>query len=129
MQATSVGPVLEYGECNQKGKDPVTGRDVTQRGYKNARDDVSGYKCPGGNTNWANPVIYTPGMVNPYLTFTKMDGDKYDMYDGVIIQKMNDYCDNKFFEQWFIDVPASYFVSISYMCWCCRRQTIELTEN
>jgi fibro-slime domain-containing protein len=106
LQATSVGPVLEYGECNQKGKDPVTGRDVTQRGYKNARDDVSGYKCPGGNTNWANPVIYTPGMVNPYLQFTKMDGDKYDMYDGVIIQKMNDFCDNKFFEQWFLDVPG-----------------------
>ena len=23
-------------------------------------------------------------------------------------------------------LPASYFVSISYMCWCCRRQTIRL---
>ena len=30
---------------------------------------------------------------------------------------------------WRCRLPASYFVSISYMCWCCRRQTIELTEN
>lgn len=28
-------------------------------------------------------------------------------------------------------LPASYFVSISYMCWCCRRQsiTLELEQN
>ncbi|MBP5638598.1 MAG: fumarate hydratase [Victivallales bacterium] len=26
---------------------------------------------------------------------------------------------------WRCRLPASYFVSISYMCWCCRRQTIE----
>ena len=30
---------------------------------------------------------------------------------------------------WRCRLPASYFVSISYMCWCCRRQTIELTED
>ena len=30
---------------------------------------------------------------------------------------------------WRCRLPASYFVSISYMCWCCRRQTIVLTEN
>ena len=30
---------------------------------------------------------------------------------------------------WRCRLPASYFVSISYMCWCCRRQTIELTEE
>ncbi|MFA6816414.1 MAG: fumarate hydratase [Lentisphaeria bacterium] len=26
-------------------------------------------------------------------------------------------------------LPACYFVSISYMCWCCRRQTITLTNT
>ena len=30
---------------------------------------------------------------------------------------------------WRCRLPASYFVSISYMCWCCRRQTMELTED
>ncbi len=32
---------------------------------------------------------------------------------------------------WLCRVPASYFVSISYMCWCCRRQemTISLTTS
>ncbi|SIO13777.1 fibro-slime domain-containing protein [Fibrobacter sp. UWB11] len=106
LQNTSLGPVLKYGECNQKTKDAVTGADVTLRGYENAKDDVSGYKCPAGNTNWSNPVIYTPGMVMPYLLFTKMDGEKLDMYDGVIIQRANLYCDNQFFEQWYVDVPG-----------------------
>lgn len=27
---------------------------------------------------------------------------------------------------WRCRIPASYFVSISYMCWCCRRQSIQL---
>lgn len=107
LQQTSAGPVLEYGECAQKDKDAVTGADVTLRGYRNARADVSGYKCPNGNTNWANPVIYTPGMVNPYLMFTKLDANgKIDMYDGVIISKVNERCDNQFFEQWYTDVPG-----------------------
>ncbi|MBQ7652360.1 MAG: fumarate hydratase, partial [Victivallales bacterium] len=32
---------------------------------------------------------------------------------------------------WLCRVPASYFVSVSYMCWCCRRQeiTIGLENN
>ncbi len=30
---------------------------------------------------------------------------------------------------WRCRLPASYFVSISYMCWCCRRQTIELEAD
>ena len=33
------------------------------------------------------------------------------------------------FIDWRCRLPASYFVSISYMCWCCRRQTMELTED
>lgn len=107
LQQTSAGPILEYGECTQNGsKDSFTGKDKVLRGYRNARDDVSGYKCPNGNTNWANPVIYTPGMVNPHLMFTKMDGGKIDMYDGVVIRKVNERCDNQFFEEWFTDVPG-----------------------
>lgn len=27
---------------------------------------------------------------------------------------------------WRCRLPASYFVSVSYMCWCCRRQTVTL---
>ena len=104
LQATSLDSVLQYGEC--EGANPAL-PGTTQRGYKNARSDVSGYKCPNGKTNWANPVIYTPGMVNPYLTFTKAGADgKIDMYDGVIIQKMNERCDNQFFDQWYTDVPG-----------------------
>jgi len=28
---------------------------------------------------------------------------------------------------WRCRLPASYFVTISYMCWCCRRQSIRIT--
>ena len=102
LQTVSAGPVLEYGECSQKST-----QGWTQRGYKNAQNDVSGYKCPNGGTVWANPVIYTPGMVNPYLMFAPPGADgKIDMYDGVVISKMNERCDNKFFEQWYLDVPG-----------------------
>ena len=116
LQGTSTagGVVLEYGECKKKGIDPVTGKAVTMRGYYNAKEDVSGYKCPEGSVAWKNPVIYTPGMVNTYLAFTKKIGDKYNMYDGVVIQKsINPFtgkseplCDNQYFEQWFADVPG-----------------------
>ena len=102
LQTVSAGPVLEYGECSQKST-----QGWTQRGYKNAQNDVSGYKCPNGGTNWSNPVIYTPGMVNPYLIFAAPGADgKIDMYDGVVISKMNERCDNQFFEQWYLDVPG-----------------------
>ena len=114
LQGISVGPVLKYGECSQKSKDAVTGQDVTLRGYENAKDEVSGYKCPNGGTSWSNPVIYTPGMVSSYLMFTQMDGEKIDMYDGVIIKKSinpltglsDPLCDNQYFEQWYLDVPG-----------------------
>ncbi len=108
LQGTSKSDsVLEYGECTQKMRDALTGKEVTLRGYKNSRADVSGYKCPQGSMNWSNDVIYTPGMVSPYLLFTKMGDDgKLDMYDGVIITKLNERCDNQFFDQWFSDVPG-----------------------
>lgn len=107
LQGTSASnQVLLYGECAQKTKDAYQ-RDVILRGYENALNDVSGFKCPNGKTNWANEVIYTPGMVAPYLMFTKVGSDgKYDMYDGVVIQKLNPLCDNQYFEQWYLDVPG-----------------------
>ena len=106
LQQISIADTLKYGECSQKGVDPVTGSAVMMRGYSNAKDDVSGYKCPNGNTNWANPVIYTPGMVNPYLEFTKVDGEKINMFEGVVIKKLAERCDNQFFDEWFKDVPG-----------------------
>ena len=105
LQVLSSGPVLNYGECKDKGRD-ANGRTVTLRGYTNSRDDVSGYKCPGDSV-WANPVIYTPGMVSPYLNFTKVSSDGTpDMYEGVIINKINERCDNVYFNQWYADVPG-----------------------
>ena len=106
LQQTSTNETLKYGECSDKGRDPVSGKEVTMRGYANARDDVSGYKCPGGRTAWSNEVIYTPGMVNPYLKFTKMVGEKFNMYDGVVIEKLSERCDNQFFNEWYTDVPG-----------------------
>ena len=102
LQAVSAGDTLRYGECQQKSAEGWT-----QRGYQNALETVSGFKCPNGKNEWANPVIYTPGMVSPYLLFTKQNTDgSPDMYEGVIISKMNERCDNQFFDQWFADVPG-----------------------
>ena len=102
LQYTSfTNEVLKYGECEDK----ING--LIYRGYMNSQSDVSGYKCPNGKTAWANPVIYTPGMVNPYLMFTKFSTDgKPDMYDGVVISKQNERCDNLNFAQWYADVPS-----------------------
>ena len=102
LQGTSVtNQTLEYGECSDKNNGN------TLRGYKNAQPGVSGYKCPNGGTNWANPVIYTPGMVYPYLEFTPAAGsDKIDMLYDVHIKKQTEACDNQFFDQWFADVPS-----------------------
>lgn len=104
LQLVSAGPVLEYGECYET-VDALSGLKIL-RGYKNALDNVNGLKCPGGKNNWANPVVYTPGMVNPYLLFKNTSNDgTIDMYD-VAVQKLNERCDNKNFDQWFADVPS-----------------------
>lgn len=104
LQQVSAGPVLEYGECYET-VDALSGLKIL-RGYKNALDNVNGLKCPGGKNNWANPVVYTPGMVNPYLLFKNTSNDgTIDMYD-VAVQKLNERCDNKNFDQWFADVPS-----------------------
>ena len=104
LQQVSAGPVLEYGECAET----VTALSGLKhfRGYKNALENVNGTKCPGGKNNWANPVVYTPGMVDPYLQFKVNDNGTPDMYEGVAIKKLNERCDNKNFDQWFADVPS-----------------------
>ena len=105
---------LEYGQCNEKGT--FNGKSVTKRGYTNVAKGsdgqyaVHGTICTGG-TLWQNPVYYTPGMVKPYLSFSDVDGDgsvtgQDDMLDGVTIHKMNDLCDNTYFEQWYYDVEG-----------------------
>ena len=102
LQYTSLtDEVLKYGECAAKYSGLIV------RGYKNSYDGVSGYRCPNGNTVWANSVVYTPGMVNPYLVFTQFDANGApDMYEGVLISKQNERCDNQHFEQWYADVPG-----------------------
>ena len=101
LQTTSTtGQVLKYGECS-----PVGDQKFTYRGYENSQNDVSGYKCQSG-TIWSNPVIYTPGMVNPYLIFMPKEEGKIDMLNDVTINKMNDLCDNANFIQWFADVQG-----------------------
>ena len=97
---STTGQVLEYGECSQKNGN------ITLRGYKNAQADVSGYKCPNGGVVWSNPVIYTPGMVNPYLMFTPKEEGKIDMLNDVSILKQGDLCDNANFIQWYADVEG-----------------------
>ena len=97
---STTGQVLEYGECSQKNGN------ITLRGYKNAQADVSGYKCPNGGVIWSNPVIYTPGMVNPYLLFTPKEEGKIDMLNDVSILKQGDLCDNANFIQWYADVEG-----------------------
>ncbi|WP_295051551.1 fibro-slime domain-containing protein [uncultured Fibrobacter sp.] len=98
---STTGKVLEYGECSQKSSESWI-----QRGYKNAQDDVSGFKCPNGGASLFNSVIYTPGMVKPYLLFVPKENDKIDMLNDVVILKQNERCDNQFFDQWFADVPG-----------------------
>lgn len=106
LQNTSAGPVLEYGDCF----DPVyaqNGKRGTIRGYKNAKDVLNHHYICNENNIWANPVIATTGMVKPHLMFTQMNTDgTFDMYDGVVISKANELCDNANFDQWFTDVPS-----------------------
>ena len=102
LQVFSTDETLEYGECTNS-----TMPGVTQRGYKNALSNVSGFKCQGGDNYWANPVYYTPGMVQTYMTFDPPNAEtgERDMYNGAHIQKANELCDNRYFDQWYKDDP------------------------
>lgn len=106
LQQVSAGPVLKYGEC-QDPFDSVNGRHL-KRGYTNALENVFGYKCSNGKSNWSNEVVYTPGMVKPHLVFTGNEKDgSIDMIENVVIQKQQEACDNKKFDEWFLDVPSA----------------------
>jgi fibro-slime domain-containing protein len=55
---------------------------------------------------WENMVVYTPGMVNPYLTFDT-DSSGTPLYlEGAHIHKLGELCDNVNFNQWFEDVSG-----------------------
>ena len=98
LQMVSTKDTLQYGEC----KDKVNNR--IQRGYKTYIDGmVSGTKCGNGGVAWSNPVYYTPGMVQSYLSFDRGPTGDIDMLDGVHILKAQDLCDNTYFEQWYSD--------------------------
>lgn len=102
----SSNDTLRYGECQEKGGAFGQFSQTTKRGYtkvamENGEAAVHGATCTSG-TIWENPVIFTPGMVNPYLIIN----DPNDMLDGVSILKTAEKCDNSKFEQWYADVPG-----------------------
>lgn len=106
LQSAYTTDTLMYGECNTKLTD-IYGRSITYRGYSNKTAGMfnSGdySTCPSG-TNWANPVIFTPGMVQRYLTFDNIATGDY--LNGVHIVKAEEKCDNSNFSQWFEDVSG-----------------------
>ena len=98
LQSVTTADTLKYGECNDK-----TSLGRTRRGYEAYQAGaVSGAKCNGNY--WANPVYYTPGMVQSYLLFNRDPASgEIDMLDGVQILKAQNLCDNQFFDQWYSD--------------------------
>src|SRR5574344_232303 len=100
--SAAVGDTLKYGECSDK-----LGSTITYRGYSNktagAFNSGDNSACPSG-IDWAQPVIFTPGMVQKYLTFDNMATGDY--LNGVHIAKAAEECDNSNFAQWFADVPG-----------------------
>ena len=106
LQSTHTTDTLMYGECKTKLTDAY-GRSITYRGYSNKTSGTfnsgDNSTCPSG-TNWANPVIFTPGMVQKYLTFDNSATGDY--LNGVHIYKQTEECDNSNFAQWFEDVSG-----------------------
>lgn len=105
QQSTSTG-ILTYGQCSSPSIPGV----VNQRGFgSNSAAQFTGVQkntCPGG-MYWENPVYYTPGMVQPYLTFDTDPATGEPLYlEGAHIHKLNEACDNANFGQWFEDVPG-----------------------
>ena len=97
---------LTYGQC---GSSSIAGV-KNQRGFgKNVATQFTGVQkntCSGG-MYWENPVYYTPGMVQQYLTFdTDLETGEPLYLEGAHIHKLNEGCDNANFAQWFEDVPG-----------------------
>jgi fibro-slime domain-containing protein len=106
LQVGYTTDTLMYGGCNTTLTDAY-GRSITYRGYSNktagAFNSGDNSTCPSG-IDWAQPVIFTPGMVQKYLTFDNMATG--DFLNGVHIAKAAEECDNSNFAQWFEDVPG-----------------------
>ena len=105
MQQVSAGPVLQYGECDDR-YEFLDGRQIV-RGYRTASDGLDHlYQCKGYAV-WYKDVIATIGMVQSHLAFTQKEPNgEFNMIDGVVVSKANERCDNANFDQWFIDVPS-----------------------
>lgn len=99
LQDVSTEKDLKYGGC--KADTTVT---AEKRGFLNATNSTAS-GCDGIE-NWSNPVYVTPGMVQSHLIFDSAKKGKVDMLDGVHIQKAAELCDNKNFDQWFVDVDG-----------------------
>ena len=102
LRDVSTASALKYGECTDKS-----------RGYSNGQNSslepVKTASCASEGA-WAVEVYYTPGMVQPYLTIDPMHPTgEHDMYDGVHIQKLSEFCDNSNFAQWYEDVDGVNF--------------------
>ncbi len=105
QQSTSAG-ILTYGQCNTSVIPGV----AHQRGFgSNTATQFTGVQknsC-SGSMYWENPVYYTPGMVQQYLTFDTDPATGEPLYlEGAHIHKLNEACDNANFAQWFEDVPG-----------------------
>ena len=98
LQGASTASALKYGECADKTRGYSNGQNSSLESIKTA-------SCASAGA-WANEVYYTPGMVQPYLTFDPPTTGEYDMYDGVHIQKLSESCDNGNFGQWYEDVDG-----------------------
>ncbi len=99
LQDVSTEKNLKYGGC--KADSNVT---AETRGFLNATNSTAP-SCEGIE-NWSNTVYVTPGMVKSYLKFDKGKDGKIDMLNGAHIQKAAELCDNKNFDQWFVDVDG-----------------------
>ncbi len=110
---SATGGYLMYGQCATK----VSGyANKIQRGFKQSNrtnfTSVLKNTCEGeesknsGGIAWGNEVYYTPGMVQPYLTFDTSATGIPKYREGVHIHKLNEACDNANFAQWFEDVPG-----------------------
>ncbi len=114
QQVSATGGNLMYGQCNN-GVSGYSNR--VQRGFKQSQGTtftgVLKNTCVGeesknsGGSAWGNEVYYTPGMVQPYLTFDLDSETGEPLYlEGAHIHKLNEACDNSHFEQWFEDVSG-----------------------
>ena len=97
--------ILTYGQCS---KSSIVGV-VNQRGFgENTATQFTGVQknsCKGG-MYWENEVVYTPGMVNPHLTFDTDSSGSPLYLEGAHIHKLGELCDNANFGQWFEDVSG-----------------------